>query len=55
MEPIMRFAEQFWTDRTNNGTWGKPTHEEQQFIALTSQIKNFKAGGPTTKTDKTTI
>jgi hypothetical protein len=30
MEPIMRLAEQFWTDRTNNGNWGEPAHEEQQ-------------------------
>ena len=52
MEPIMRFAEQFWTDRTNNGTWGKPTHEEQQLIALTAQIRNFKAGGSSSKIDK---
>ena len=55
MEPIMRFAEQFWTDRTNNGTWGKPTHEEQQLIALTSQLKSFKASGPSSKMDKTSI
>ena len=39
---IMRFAEHFWTDRTNNSAWGKPTHEEQQILALTAQIKNFK-------------
>jgi hypothetical protein len=42
MEQIMRFAEHFWTDRTNNSAWGKPTHEEQQILALTAQIKNFK-------------
>jgi hypothetical protein len=52
MEHIMRFAEQFWTDRTNSGTWGKPTHEEQQLIALTAQIRNFKAGGPSSKMEK---
>jgi hypothetical protein len=28
MEQIMRFAEHFWTDRTNNSAWGKPNHEE---------------------------
>jgi hypothetical protein len=52
MEPIMRFAEQFWTNRTNNETWGKPTHEEQQLIALIAQLRNFKAGGPSSKMDK---
>jgi hypothetical protein len=54
MEPIMRFAEQFWTDRTNNGTWGKPTHEEQHLIALTAEIRNFRAYGPSSKMDKLT-
>jgi hypothetical protein len=54
MEHIMRFVEQFSTGRTNNGTWGKPTHEEQQLIALIAQIRNFKAGGPASKRDKLT-
>jgi hypothetical protein len=49
MEPIMRFAEQFWTDRTNNGTWGKPTHEKH----LTVQIRNFTAIASSSKIDKT--
>ena len=52
MEQIMRFAEQFWTDRTNGGLWGKPTHEEQQLLALTSQLQSFKAGATTSKTAK---
>ena len=42
LEQIMRFAEHFWTDRNNNGAWGKPTHEEQQLLALTAQLKNIK-------------
>jgi hypothetical protein len=48
MEQIMRFAEHFWTDRTNNSAWGKPSHEEQQLLALTAQIKNFKPNNGST-------
>jgi hypothetical protein len=42
MEQIMRLTEHFWTDRTNNSAWGKPTHEELQMLALKDQVKNFK-------------
>ena len=48
MEQIIRFAEHFWTDRTNNSAWGKPSHEEQQLLALTAQIKNFKPNNGST-------
>ena len=53
MEQIMRFAEQFWTDRTNSRLSGKLTHEKQQLLALTSQIQSFKAGTTISKIAKT--
>ena len=55
MEQIMRFAEQFWTDRTNSRLWGKPTHEEQQLLALTTQLQFFRQVQPHPRLQKLPI
>jgi hypothetical protein len=39
----MDVAEQFWSDRQARGLWTKPSAEEEQILALSSEIKNLEA------------
>ncbi len=40
---LMDVAEQFWSDRQARGLWTKPSAEEEQILALSSEIKNLEA------------
>ena len=39
----MDVAEQFWSDRNARGLWSKPSAEEEQILALSSEIKTLEA------------
>ena len=44
-DEIMTLALRFFTDRTRNGLWNKPSPEKEQILALTAELKNLRSKG----------